>query len=1327
MATFRVKAKDLPKKIFDLPTGELHRIIVLARALSVLDVEDSHFNFDRRVMLPDLNTTDGSEPVLDTRRVTGLGVIFAAITHAQKHPEQGVCVTGHTDASGSVGYNQELSEDRAKNVSLLLRGKRDEWRKHAAAEDNTDDIQTVLTWQHQRTDWGCDPGPINNVMNTKTQKAIRIFQERYNQEVDAQAGNDTPFRAKIGVTMPVGPETWGAFYDVYMTELIDLLDLDGFSELEAMQAALKVPPGMQDFVGCGEHIPFNPARRNPFDKGTDEHLEGPQKNPPDRRVEILFFDPGEEVDQVCHPKPGKCVPADCPIYSKDPFKQNPIGIPKGLPVAEVNLKLVFKDPEGKLRPFPEGLEVEAKFGDPTGEASASDDLLDPTDLEDAGEAAEPAPEPTFGGADPDAESMAVDQEPNEKTKPGGLLDFVVPRKGSSMFLKFFPNDRNFITADPKNLADQKLATQDEALADVAKGRVFFQLPKTFTSQEGYFKAPDGVKFDDGQFRDMDNRETQIGSRESPVELVLEVHWQHFKFEFFDRWTSSPTTLPQPRSKAADGSDIPPVVMEGMVFLFDPNVKPDPVVRTAWDVKVGKDTLHCLGWPRRLVASATEKRELPDDKCTVRFETTDLFVRTEGDGKSPDAARKFVVVPTGDATLTTVTAQRLRLYDVPRDWRSTDYPVRLGGEGIDKNRPFQKAVTTPSTHDKPYIVSLDAIVLEDDLGGPDTTLVWDDTKIENRFAIYDNQIKVYKPDPASGEPYFTKLGSLLKKPEGALLHDFPRFTRLIARGVILYDVFERRTPTGFMFKGSPIGARLGTRIPDLVTQGNVTLSASVYGAFHPNSTQPPPPLGDLGESISAVLRCCGHDGDVELFNVIQYVSVNFDFAPPNTAARPHPPGAVPLTAPPADAVNRVRDCLMKVADRWNGRDSVNGDPATFEVGNPVKARGNYLALLTRGRRGAGSIQSGEIRIDVFRTVRAFMRGAQGTWELNDLKPNGNAFVAAHEFGHVFSLPDEYLNRDNEPSMNQPNTGERQRSPGVPYGLDSDAMMNENVEVRARYFWDLMLFARANGYFTDANRITVRRGPRRFTTAITARDQSRVRTAIAPFSLNAAVGPRGLCDRFLYVTGRDEFTAGGLGGSSLANPFDGFIVIRVKMSWNVTTTSDFGKLRSIFARANRVIHRSFNVNRRLIVRGTFSGSPVRLRVLFAPRFLCRTFPGGTGSAQYLANDLRPPLTTQPAYNTEVTRLETVRDGIHAVVRLTTGGTPGVSSAASPRPALVREDGTTLIIFPDPNFEDDLIRVFSQLVGLANEDVKSANDFRPLVTGLPNLVVATLELLT
>ncbi len=1330
VSEIRIKLRDAVGKVFDLANEEIHKFILVRPKVFVLDVEDSHFNFDRRVLLPDLASVDGSTPVLDTRRVTGLGVIYAALYHAKGHTAQGLFVTGHTDPSGSATYNQKLSEERAKNVSLLLRGKRDDWSKLSAQDDAVDDVQAVLTWQVDRAGWDCDPGGIDNKLGKQTRDAVGRFQELYNLEVDkaTNAGLDSPFKKKIGVDKKAGAETWGAIYDLYMSELMDLLELTSYSALQQIQAALKAPSGMTDFVGCGEHIPFNPARRNPFEKGTDEHLEGPQKNPPDRRVEILFFDPGEEVSLVCHPKPGKCEPAECPVYIKIPPRENPIGIPKGLPLAEVNLKLTFVDPEGKVRPFPEGLEVEAKFGDPAddpGPPRGPDDLapiIDEDDSDGAGASPAPPPEPT-PGADPDAESMEVDQEPNEKVGDDGLLQFVIPRKASRLYLRILAGeDRCYVTADRKELDKQKLVNKEEALDDVGAGRVFFMLPREFNTQQGYFDLPApsaGVTFKDGSFQDIDNRQTQIGERGAPLELRLTIHWQHFKFEYFDRWTSSVAQVPQPRSQDGAGKAAPPLVMEGISSLIEADMtalRPD--MQTAWDVQSGKNTVHCLAWVQRQVAKGDNPaRTLPDDKCTARFRTAALFVRTEGDGSSPDATRSFVTIASGDDAREKPSAERLRLYDLPAEWRSRAYPARLEGETTDKIRDFEQLEANPSTLDKPYVVSLDTIVLQAGDGKPDLTIQWNDTNIANRFALFDNQINVYKPD-ASGESYFTKLGDLKPQPKGPVLSDIPPFTRLIARGPVVYDVFARRTQAVPMFKGAPVGARYAVQMSTgQDTLRPATLYANPYAAPQPNATSSP---GSLGKGLAAFLRCCGHDKDVELFNVIQYVNVSFDYpstiAPALQASNPFMRTAIPFPAPPPDAIPQARDCLIKIAKRWNGQDAFNTFPTTFEIGAPVTARGSYHALLLRGPRGtAVQVPSPEIRINVLKQIRASMSGAEGYWEMSNLTSGGDGwFTAAHEFGHVFSQPDEYLNRDFKPSLRQPNISESWRSAGAPYGLDPKGMMNTNIQVRGRYFWDLLLFARDQGYFKDATSLAIKRGPRTFTADITPPDQSRVRFPAFQRS-NVAISTVGLCDLFVYVGALDEFTGETIDPSATASPYDGFVVVRVKMAWDVTTTNEFDQLTQFMSRAYWAIQQRFNDPRHFAVRAKVGTRNVRLRLLFAPRFICSTFPHGGDSATYLAS--MDPALPQPFtagdYTARVTSL-IGSDGVHVNVRLADGA-PGVH-AGTPRQALVRNDGSFLLIFTESHFDDDTVSMFGQMVGSASGGApRTGADFKPLADAL------------
>ena len=1343
MADLKIKLKDAVKKTFSFPTGARHKITLVPPKVFVLDVEDAHFNFDRHVLLPDLSSTDGSEAVLDVRRVTGLGVIYAALVHAKSNPSQGLFVSGHTDAAGAATYNQKLSDDRAQNVSLLLRGKRDDWRKLSAQTDAVDDYQTVLLWQHQRAGWDCDPGAITNRLNKATRDAIHAFQERYNQEVEAtqSARLDSPFKKKIGVDGSVGAETWGAFYDVYMTELMDLLDLKAFSALAQMQAALKAPPGMKDFVGCGEHIPFNPARRRPFERAKDEHLEGPQKNPPDRRVEILFFDPGEEVDLVCHPEPGTCDPGECPLYIRVPHRQVPIGIPKGLNIAEVNLRLTFVDPEGKVRPFPEGLRSKPSSAiqpddpgpppDPDATAPILDDsdgLLDLPEDEAAAEGAktDASDSDTSKPADDtEPESMEVDQEPTAATGPDGVLQFAIPRKAGSLYLRLVAGfEKRFVTADPKDLADQKLVSEEDAIQAVGKGRVFFRLPAEVNTRQAYFDvqgAPAGVTFKDGAFLNIDNKQTQIGSRESPLELRLGIHWQFLKFEYFDRWTSSLTNVPQPRSAKPDGGAQPPLVMHGFAQLIEADsVDLRPDASTAWDLVSGTNTVHCLAWVAREVVKDQEPRTLPDDKCTAEFNARKLFVRTDGDGSSPDAPRAFVELSFDDPLVKTPGADRLRLYDLPAVWRSRAYPARLEGETPDKARPFENIGATASTRDKPYVFSLDVIVLSspDDALRPDTSVKWNDSVLANRFTIFDNQLHVYNPDPPAAEPYFTHLADLKPQPSGPVLLDFAPFTRLIARGPHLFDVFDRRTFPFTPFKGTPIGARLAVRLKtDINTTLPMTLSAAPFSSARPTG---PSSSSDIGDSRTLVLRCCGHDKTTELFNVLQYISVTFDFARPLDQALktkfPLLNQAQPMPGPPANAAQLVHDCLTKVADRWNGRDGINKAEATFEIDSPATARGRYAAFLSHGDlKPTDSLAPGDVRISLIRSGRSFMSGnsPEGFWKTDRMVPlSSGVFTGAHETGHIFSQPDEYLNTDDKPSYDMPNIVEQVRSAGTPYGIDSEAMMVSNFQVRTRYFWDLVLFARENGHFGGAKAIFVKHGPRTFTTDITPLAQSRVRFPVA-HQQNVDVPPFGLCDLYAYATGEDDFTVGTIG----------FVVVRVKMAWTVETTDAYDEVSGFITRAFRTIHRRFNETKPLHLNATLHGKTGRVRVIFAPRFVCSTFPTGDGADTYLGS-LFPALPKPFQKGDYEKRAEDLvtKHGVHFRVRLA-GGTPGVLDHASPRHALIRAD-RSFLIFSDSRFDDDLIGTFNQMAGLPFTPSGTPADFTSLFAAMSGALAPELS---
>jgi outer membrane protein OmpA-like peptidoglycan-associated protein len=302
MAVFKVKLRDLEKTPVNLPTDEPNLIIVTRDTAYRLEVADVHFNFDSAVFLPDAGPDTNAEQTGDPS-ITGLAVLKACLRYAQAHPEQPIVIAGHTDTVGTPGYNLTLSSLRAQNVQAALLGKRDDWVSSAAAKHCVADYQRILTFTADRRGWDCDPGGVDNKGGPKTAQAVKNFQASYNND----------FQASIDVDGGVGPQTWGAFFDVYMRELRDLLGTDD-AGLAALQQGITFVDPANAAVGCGENHPIEAAGRDDYRSSTN------------RRVEILFFTPGDGPSFPCHPSPSSCVPAVCPIYRSKHYTFDPLPI-----------------------------------------------------------------------------------------------------------------------------------------------------------------------------------------------------------------------------------------------------------------------------------------------------------------------------------------------------------------------------------------------------------------------------------------------------------------------------------------------------------------------------------------------------------------------------------------------------------------------------------------------------------------------------------------------------------------------------------------------------------------------------------------------------------------------------------------------------------------------------------------------------------------------------------------------------------------------------------------------------------------------------------------
>jgi len=1288
--------KALRDRVLALDVDNRHVVIIEPPRLQVLDFEDAHFNLDRSILLPDTVSADGAAPVLDERRVTGLGVIFAALVHVKRNPSQRLLSAGHADASGSVEYNQTLTDQRAENAVTLLRGDRERWRTLSNETSHPDDIQHILAWQAAVAGWDCDPGPITGTMNSATTAAVRRFQERYNAEVDAAttAGADSPFTTNIDIDGDPGPQTWGAFFDVYMIELMRLLQVTTMTALREHQARALPFDDLPAFVGCSEHFPFATRRRTAFQG--DPSIERPSKNPPDRRVELLFFDPVEKPELECHAGP-QCQPDLCPIYRKFGYIQEPLGIPTGLQLLEVVIRFQVLDPEGNPIQLPEGFDVEVTFSDGT------------TRLE------------------------TLDSQ--------GILTFETARdKDSFTFALGTEGTQTFVIVET---VDGALQVSKGARGDLesafARGARHFLFPAKLKAKHLDWQVPSTAKFEAGSFTGLRDPQTEVGQRGAPLDMVLVPLWQHFAFHYFDRWHQVRRSVPQPRPAAA-GTE--PIVLKGFDFrgaslkLNESGIQAEAV----WDLVAGDETVHCVPWIQRrdtvvfdedgdglddftgvpVNGSPSAEVDRPGPSATVAWILPkSTFIRAEGEAGSGAKERVLETIESGHAHHEEVTqagVPRLRYTDLPAQWHSRDYFSRRSNDAAGTRTKHQDL--DASTHDNPAIIDLDDIVLcghiprnPFDADAPEFSPEpgpFSDQEDE-RFTIYDAELRPYKSD--ASEPYFTKAASLSVPPQGPVIFDHPDDTRLVTAGVEVFECFDQRTAASAKFEGHPVGARAA-----------VSWISRRHGAFVSFDGNYSSPGADdtkstnvhFGDSVTVALRCCGHDGDVEIFRILQFASVRLEF--PSS-----PTKGTAVTPTPSDAQIRTttRDSLVATTRRWNGGDAQNADPFVFEVrdGGSVTARGHYHPILVRGGPNTHSY-----RFSIANGVRASMARAS-SWKPGDLvAESGGRFTAAHEWGHGFGLPDEYIENLSNASLHSDGIVDAARSPGCPYSFDPEGMMSVNIKPRAHSMWHLALWMSEGGHTFDGKTDwTVVHGSQRYKLAHSPPAQSRVRFPILSRT-NVTRGARGNFDIFAYAIGADGFNAGdGLFGATVAAPFDLLVVVRVKMAWSLLDADerDYDEGRKLLRRAQNAIHIAFNRgDRRVLARGTFEGKSVRARLLFSPRFISRAFPTGSSAERtdYLQGvDFDPKL--EQDYIVFVNGLVS-EHGIHCEV--------AASDDPDPRGFVASSGPIRQANVDTGDIDDDIIDVFGQLVGLRDPTTDEPRDFAPFVDMISGFSRQSMEFL-
>jgi hypothetical protein len=282
-----VHFRDL-KTPAQFPTGDVHVITVQRNLAHLLCVENVHFHENSAVFLPD-SAPEGQDPDADPN--TGLALLRDCYLQAKKNPSQKLLLVGHTDTTGSRDYNFTLSKLRADGVLAALLGNREDWGRVCQAKSLPRDKQEILGWVAREFGWDCDPGDAGGAEGSRTKRAVKAFQERYNTVMDGA----------LAVDGLVGLQTWQAFLDFYLIKLKMMLDTDD-DGLADLRNQLHFVDDGKKVVGCGECHPIEKARKDSYPSTAN------------RRVEILFFDPGQEPKLDCHPADKPCQPGVCELY-----------------------------------------------------------------------------------------------------------------------------------------------------------------------------------------------------------------------------------------------------------------------------------------------------------------------------------------------------------------------------------------------------------------------------------------------------------------------------------------------------------------------------------------------------------------------------------------------------------------------------------------------------------------------------------------------------------------------------------------------------------------------------------------------------------------------------------------------------------------------------------------------------------------------------------------------------------------------------------------------------------------------------------------------------
>jgi hypothetical protein len=466
------------------------------------------------------------------------------------------------------------------------------------------------------------------------------------------------------------------------------------------------------------------------------------------------------------------------------------------------------------------------------------------------------------------------------------------------------------------------------------------------------------------------------------------------------------------------------------------------------------------------------------KIHFEFEASDLWI-------SMDKSGGTIIFMNRDDVNKLSFKERLKFYDLPARWSSTNYWTRYDGnmdlgdrfETVMKDRkqikPFGSNVTDSRF---PLTFSLDDIVLVDGTGRQvkgdrDSTNHEIALSAKSRYALFhvvDNNLLLFDPDTSlehwSAAPLAENL--ITKTPQEARLIVFATggpsgaSSATDKRSSGFFDIWDKRTtlPEGAV-QGTKdvIGARAA-----VANDRDVRFSESILQPNKGDANSLPYAAQRTGNfELHYIRRGCFLDGSpgIERHFLLVYWSARFK---PHFDPNPKLSDKNPVTA--GEIRKFAIEGFRNAKTHWERKEytieplDTDNPPAidvvtVFYFEPKLGNNGGQHKCLVSVSNNPDVAFMGFFESQMHRSDFA-TRTDSGGKEIDpiDLLEASN-LVAGHELGHAVGKPDEYIER--RADFKSTSDAFRQHIPGAPYGGEGRAVMNTSMALpRMRYWWNFV---------------------------------------------------------------------------------------------------------------------------------------------------------------------------------------------------------------------------------------------------------------------------------